>query len=340
MMIKQLFKNPFILITSVAFLLQTIMLVLFYALPDPLGLSMSEMFAGKTIWQIFMAYGAILVMSSIFTFLKSPRALAVFYVIYFFFAVADYEIFRFNHQRLSYSFLRTYFHFSNITDATTVSTLGGDGVGTVLWIGLVFVILAGGIAFCVTYSIRQRRMTIMEKRIAKLADKRVPVTMLVSGIVLSIIPLFFFIIGARGVTKFPFQIDWRFTLGKYTLTAPVLHIAGLETFEFFRDGYSITDELVCDLDAFLPADFAGARSDKNYPGYRKAPTHEYKATRPYNIVFIFGESYKGRVLNQMLEGDTTIAPTLWKMANVGGLWFKNAFSGSYPTVRGTTSAYL
>ena len=340
MMIKQLFKNPFILITSVAFLLQTIMLVLFYALPDPLGLSMSEMFAGKTIWQIFMAYGAILVMSSIFTFLKSPRALAVFYVIYFFFAVADYEIFRFNHQRLSYSFIRTYFHFSNITDATTVSTLGGDGVGTVLWIGLVFLFLAGGIAFCVTYSIRQRRMTIMEKRIVKLADKRVPVTMLVSGIVLSIIPLFLFIIGARGVTNFPFQIDWRFTLGKYTLTAPVLHIAGLETFEFFRDGYSITDELVRDLDAFLPADFAGARSDKNYPGYRKAPTHEYKATRPYNIVFIFGESYKGRVLNQMLEGDTTIAPALWKMANVGGLWFKNAFSGSYPTVRGTTSAYL
>ena len=75
-MINQLFKNPFILITSVAFLLQMVMLVLFYALPDPLGLSMSEMFAGKTIWQIFMAYGAILVMSSIFTFLKSPHVSA------------------------------------------------------------------------------------------------------------------------------------------------------------------------------------------------------------------------------------------------------------------------
>ncbi len=137
--IKQFFKNPFILITSVAFLLQTIMLVLFYALPDPLGLSMSEMFAGKTIWQIFMAYGAILVMSSIFTFLKSPRALAVFYVIYFFFAIADYEVFRFNHQRLSYSFIRTYFHISNITDATTVSTLGGDGFGTVLWLSLIHI---------------------------------------------------------------------------------------------------------------------------------------------------------------------------------------------------------
>lgn len=338
--IKQFFKNPFILITSVAFLLQTIMLVLFYALPDPLGLSMSEMFAGKTIWQIFMAYGAILVMSSIFTFLKSPRALAVFYVIYFFFAIADYEVFRFNHQRLSYSFIRTYFHVSNITDATTVSTLGGDGFGTVLWVGLIFLILAGGIAFCMTYSVRQRRMTMAQVAIAQKSNKRIAVTMLSSGAVLSVIPLILFIAGVRGVTNFPFQIDWRFTLGKWTLTAPVLHIAGLESFEFFRDGYSITDELVHDLDAFLPADFAGARPDAEFPGYRNAPQHEYKATRPYNIVFIFGESYKGRVLNQMLDGDTTIAPNLWKMANVGGLWFKNAYSGSYPTVRGTTSTYL
>lgn len=340
MMIKQLFKNPFILITSVAFLLQTVMLVLFYALPDPLGLSMSEMFAGKTIWQIFMAYGAILVMSSIFTFLKSPRALAVFYVFYFFFAIADYEVFRFNHQRLSYSFIRTYFHISNITDATTVSTLGGDGFGTVLWVGLIFLILASGIAFCVTYSMRQKRMTMAQIAIAQKPNKRIAVTMLSSGLTLSLIPLLLFIIGSRGVTNFPFQIDWRFTLGKYTLTAPVLHIAGLETFEFFRDGYSITDELIQDLDAFLPADFASARSDKNYPGYRDASQHEFKATKPYNIVFIFGESYKGRVLNQMLEGDTVLAPNLWKMANVGGFWFKNAFSGSYPTVRGTTSTYL
>ena len=341
--IKQFLKNPFILITFVALLLQTAMLVLFYALPDPLGLSMSEMFAGKTIWQIFMAYGAILVMSSIFTFLKSPRALAVFYVVYFFFAIADYEIFRFNHQRLSYSFIRTYFHVSNITDATTVSTLGGDGVGTVLWLGLVFLILAGGIAFCITYSMRQKRMTMMDVAIAQKPNKKIAVTMLSSGAILSLIPLLLFLVGARGVTTVPIiktQIDWRFTLGKYTLTAPVLHIAGLETFEFMRDGYAITDELIHDLDAFLPADFAGARSDKNYPGYRNASQHEYKATRPYNIVFIFGESYKGRVLNKMLEGDTSIAPNLWKMANVGGLWFKNAFSGSYPTVRGTTSTYL
>ena len=304
---------------------------------------MSEMFAGKTIWQIFMAYGAILVMSSIFMFLKSPRALAIFYVVYFFFAVADYEVFRFNHQRLSYSFIRTYFHFSNITDATTVSTLGGDGIGTVLWIGLVFLILAGGIAFCVTYSIRQKRMTSIQRQIAQKSDKKISVTMLVSGLVLSIIPLVLFLAGTRGVTTIPIiksQIDWRFTLGKYTLTAPVLHIAGLETFEFMRDDYTITEELVRDLDSFLPPDFASSRPDIKYPGYRNAPTHEYKAQKPYNIVFIFGESYKGRVLNKMLEGDTSLAPNLWKMASVGGYWFKNAYSGSYPTVRGTTSTYL
>ena len=42
-----LFKNPFVLITSFAFLLQTVLFVFFYALPDPLGLSMLEMFSGK-----------------------------------------------------------------------------------------------------------------------------------------------------------------------------------------------------------------------------------------------------------------------------------------------------
>ena len=342
-MIRQFLKNPFILITSVAFVLQTMMLVLFYALPDPLGLSMSEMYAGKTIWQIFMAYGAILVMSSIFAFLKSPRALAVFYVFYFIFSVVDYEVFRFNHQRLSYSFIRTYLHVSNITDATTVSTLGGDGFGTALWGLIIILTLVGGISFCVVYSMHRKRMTSMQLRIAKLQDKKIPVSMLVMGIALSVFPLILFLTGARGITTVPIvktQIDWRFTLGKWTLTAPILHIAGLETFEFMRDGYAITDELVRDLDAFLPADFAGARPDAAYPGYRNAPQHEYKATRPYNIVFIFGESYKGRILNRMLDGDTSIAPNLWKMASVGGLWFKNAYSGSYPTVRGTTSTYL
>ena len=40
----------------IALVVQTLMLVLFYRLPDPLGLSMVEMFEGKTIWQVFMAY--------------------------------------------------------------------------------------------------------------------------------------------------------------------------------------------------------------------------------------------------------------------------------------------
>ena len=61
-----------------------------------------------------------------------------------------------------------------------------------------------------------------------------------------------------------------------------------------------------------------------------------------------GESFKGRFFNKMLEGDTALAPNIWKLASGGyfakdssgnslggGLWFKNAFSGGYPTVRGT-----
>lgn len=114
------------------------MLVLFYRLPDPLGLSMVEMFEGKTIWQVFMAYGAILVMASLFNFARAPRALAIFYALYFFVAAVDYDLFRFTHQRLSYSFLRTYFHISNITDATTVSILGGDLEGTISWLVFYF----------------------------------------------------------------------------------------------------------------------------------------------------------------------------------------------------------
>jgi phosphoglycerol transferase MdoB-like AlkP superfamily enzyme len=42
----------------------------------------------------------------------------------------------------------------------------------------------------------------------------------------------------------------------------------------------------------------------------------------------------------MLEGDTTLAPNVWKLANGGVIWFKNAFSGGYPTVRGTMATYL
>ncbi len=339
--------NPFILISSVALVLQSIMLVLFYSLPDPLGLSLTEMFSGKTIWQISMAYGAILVMASIFAFLKKPRLLVAFLAFYFLIAVVDYEVFRFSHQRLSYSFLRTYFHFSNITDSTTISTLGGDFKGTILWLMIMLVSVGGAIAFILYYSRQKKRI---KNTIQKMTVK-VPVFLGLAGIILSIIPLVLFLTGTRGVKTIPIinvPVDMRFTLGKHTLTSPVLHIAAVETFEFIRDNYKITDKLIEDVDAFLPDHFDSNRIDaKQYPLYRNAHTHEYKAKQPYNIIFVFGESYKGRIFNQMLEGDTTLAPNMWKLASGaffteggGGLWFKNAFSGGYPTVRGVMATYL
>lgn len=348
----KLFKlNPFILITSFALVLQSIMLVLFYALPDPLGLSLIEMFSGKTIWQVSMAFGAILVMSSIFAFFKKPRLLALFLGFYFFVAIADYEVFRFSHQRLSYSFLRTYFHFSNIVDSTTISTLGGDLKGTILWLSVLFISIAGSISFVVFYTLRKRKLTKSGVKINVEKSKRLPVCFLVSGLILSAIPLVLFLAGTRGVKIIPVihvPVDMRFTLGKHTLTAPILHIAAEETYEFIRDNNKITDKLIADLDAFLPPDFAQNRPNvKEYPAFRNAASHEYKAKKPYNIVFIFGESYKGRIFNQMLKGDTALAPNLWRLASGklfpdggGGLWFKYAFSGGYPTVRGTSATYL
>ncbi len=333
--------NPFILITLFAVFLQSAMLVLFYALPDPLGLSLSEMFAGKTVWQASMAYGAILVLVSLFAFFKKPRELSVFLIFYFILAAVDYEVFRFSHQRLSYSFLRTYFHLSNITDSTTVSTLGGDFKGTVGWLSLLFIDIAGFIAI-ILYLSRKKKASIKAKSF------RIPVTLFTAGMVLSVIPLVLFLAGTRGIKTIPVlgtQVDMRFTLGKHTLTAPILHIAAEETFEFVRDNYTITDELVADLDAFLPENFE--RTAQEFPAYRKAPDKEYRAKRPYNIIFIFGESFKGRILNRMLDGDTTLAPNLWALSQGryfsnggGGLWFENAFSGGYPTVRGTMATYF
>ena len=342
-------KNPFILITLFAFLLQTALFIFFYALPDPLGLSMPEMFSGKMLWQFSMTYGAILVLSSLFAFAKAPRALSIFYVFYFFFAIVDYEVFRFTHQRLSYSYLRTYFHFSNISDSTTTSTLGGE-LGTYLYLAALFLTIAAAIAFCVFFTWRNRKLKRAGKSTKLVFSKKIPVTMCVSGLVLSVIPLILFLAGTRGEKIIPiinFPVDMRFTLGKHTITAPILHIAAEETFEFVRDNYKVTNELVSDLDAFLPKDFSANRENVEYPGYRKELTAPFKATHPYNIVFIFGESFKGRIFNQMLEGDTALAPNIWKLArgdyfkNGGGtLWFKNAFSGSYPTVRGTMATYL
>lgn len=336
--------NPFVWIFLVALFFQTAMLVLFYSLPDPLGLSLNEMYSGKVLWQYCMAVGAVFVLTSIFAFMKSPRACSIFFIIYFFIAIADYEIFRFNHQRLSYSFIRTYFHFSNITDDTTLSVFGGDGLGSLLWGGLLILIVVSGLAFTIAYTIRKRKLVITHRYVKKNRGKLVPVTFLSTGLGLSVIPLILFLTGARGIITIPvidMPVDMRFTLGKHTLTAPILHIAAVETFEFVRDNHKITYELVDDLDAFLPPDFVASRIDTlGYPGYRKAPTYEYKATHPYNMVFIFGESFKGRIFNQMLEGDTTLAPNIWKLANGGSLWFKNAFSGGYPTVRGTTSTFM
>lgn len=353
-------KNPFVWIVAVALVLQSLMLVLFYSLPDPLGLSLTEMFEGKIIWQVFMAFGAILVMGALFAFARAPRALAVFYAFYFFVAVVDYDLFRFSHQRLSYSFLRTYFHISNITDATTVTTLGGDLLGTVLWIVIVLAGFAGAAAFVIVYTLRLRRNRAaadVRSDVPAKPSKKIPVTMLVVGLALSVTPLVLFLTGARGWIEVPlvhFKIEKRFTLGKHTLTAPILHIAAVETFEFFHDNTKITDDLVDDLNSFLPPDFVASRPDlAAFPTYRGAPTHEYRAKKRYNIVFIMGESFKGRFFNKMLEGDTALAPNIWKLASGGyfakdstgnslggGLWFKNAFSGGYPTVRGTMATYM
>jgi hypothetical protein len=288
-----------------------------------------------------------LVLSSIFAFLKKPRLLAIFLAFYFLIAVVDYEVFRFSHQRLSYSFLRTYFHITNITDSTTISTLGGDLKGTILWLMIMLITVVSAITFVVYYTKKKTKLA----QTLKKSSLKLPIVLGSVGLILSVIPLVLFLTGTRGIKTIPIinvPVDMRFTLGKHTLTSPVLHIAAVETFEFIRDNHKITDELVDDLDAFLPSHFGSSRVDaKRYPLYRNAPTHEYKAKQPYNIIFVFGESYKGRIFNQMLEGDTTLAPNLWKLASGaffteggGGLWFKNAFSGGYPTVRGIMATYL
>ena len=360
--VKNLLKNPYLAMALIALVVQSVLLVIFYSLPDPLGLSMTEMFEGKTLWQIFMAFGAILVMAALFGFARAPRGLAVFYALYFFIAIADYDVFRFSHQRLSYSFLRTYFHLSNITDETTVSTLGGDMLGTVLWLSMVFLCFAGAAAYVTAYSLqlrKQRCSLVLSNQGGawKPTSRKIPGAMFAIGMALSLVPLVLFLTGTRGWIEIPVthtRVDMRFTLGKHTLTAPILHIAAVETFEFIHDNTKITDELVSDLDAFLPADFVASRGNTlERPMYRGAPTYEYKAKKPYNIVFIMGESFKGRIFNKMLDGDTAVAPNIWKLANGGyfekdsagnvfggGLWFKNAFSGGYPTVRGTMATYM
>jgi len=310
-------------------LLQTAMLALFWELPDALGLPMRELFRGKEIWQLCMTYGAILVISSIFAFFKKPRLLAIFLGFYLAIAVVDYEVLRFSHQRLSYSFLRTYFHFSNIFDNTTISLLEGDARGTALWTALLFISIAGGIAIAIFNPFSK-----------KTNFGKTPLFLGLGGVILSVIPLILFLSGTRATKTIPIMnvfVDMRFTLGKHTLTAPILHIGFLEIFERFRDNYKITDEAIKDLDKFLPAEFSAQRE---FPTFRSAPTHEYKAKIPYSIILVFGESYKGRIFNQMLSGDTTLAPNLWELAKGGGLWFKNAYSGGYPTVRGTTATYL
>jgi len=325
-----------------AILLQTAMLVLFWALPDALGLPMREHYKEKELWQLCMAYGAILFMSSLFAFwqcrwkssLLPTRLLAAFLGFYFAIAVVDYEVLRFSHQRLSYSFLRTYFHASNIFDSTTIAILEGDANGTILWLALLFLGLVGGILAAIFLPKFHR---------AKPLSLKTPLSLLISSIVLSAIPLVLFLTGAKGTKIIPIinvPVDIRFNLGKHTLTSPILHIGVLEIFERFRDNYKITEGNIKDLYAFLPSEFSDHSPNLEFPAFRSAPTHKYKAKIPYSIIILFGESYKGRIINQMLSGDTTLAPSLWKLSKVGGLWFTNAFSGGYPTVRGTTSTYL
>ena len=346
--------RPIIFITIAAMLLQTAMLALFWALPDALGLPMQELYQGKELWQLCMAFGAILFMSSFFALwqrwwrgtLFPTRMLAVFLGFYLAVAVVDYEVLRFSHQRLSYSFLRTYFHLSNIFDSTTISMLGGDAKGTALWLTLLILSLAGGIAAAFFLSFRKK--TSFQFYTTKPPGIKTPLFLGIFGLVLSAIPLVLFLSGTRGTKTIPIidvPVDMRFTLGKHTLTAPILHIGVLEIFERFRDNYKITEENIRDLDAFLPPEFPRHRPNTmEFPAFRTAPAREYRAKIPYNIILVFGESYKGRILNQMLSGDTTLAPNLWKLANDtaggGGLWFKNAFSGGYPTVRGTMATYL
>jgi len=338
--------NRIIFITIVALLLQTVMLALFWALPDALGFSMQDFFREQELWQLCMAFGAILFMSSFFALwqwwqcnsLLPARLLAIFLGFYLAIAVVDYEVLRFSHQRLSFSFLRTYFHISNIFDSTTISMLGADAKGTALWTTLLFLGLAGGIAAAIFLPFRKRTST------AKSFSIKTPLFLGISGLALSAIPLILFLSGTRGTKTIPIinaPVTMRFTLGQHTLTSPILHIGVLEIFERFRDNYKITEETIEDLDTFLPHDFSEHRQNATeFPVFRTAPSHEYKAKIPYSIILIFGESYKGRIFNQMLSGDTTFAPNLWKLAKGGGLWFKNAFSGGYPTVRGTTATYL
>ncbi|GHV12745.1 hypothetical protein AGMMS49938_05910 [Fibrobacterales bacterium] len=313
--------NSILFITFLGVVLQSVMLIAFHCLPDALGMSIGELFSGKILWQISMDFGAILIIAFIFAlwqnlsnrknktkFTIPVRIFALILGFYFALSVVDYEVLRFNHQRLSYSFLRTYFHFSNITDSTTFLILLGDIKGSILWLCLLSASVVGGILLAIFPPFRTH-----------IAGAKSLLFLGIFGVILSAIPGVLFLSGTRGTIKIPIinaTVDMRFTLGKHTLTAPVLHIGILEIVEHIRDNYKITKSNLENLDSFLPQEFINNRPDTdNFPAYTNSPTHEYRAKHPYNILLVLGESYKGRIFNQMLFGDTTLAPNLWSLAN-------------------------
>lgn len=201
-----------------------------------------------------------MVISSIFAFLKKPRLLAIFLAFYFLVAVVDYEVFRFSHQRLSYSFLRTYFHISNITDSTTISTLGGDLKGTLLWLFLMLLSVGGAIAFVVYYTKQKKKLVqTLEK-----SSLKIPIVLGSVGLILSVIPLVLFLTGTRGIKTIPIinvHVDMRFTLGKHTLTSPILHM------NLFQ-GLEIREDVASQMDIGPTVfDLAQVRASNHFWGY-------------------------------------------------------------------------
>ena len=176
--------NPFILISSVALVLQSIMLVLFYSLPDPLGLSLTEMFSGKTIWQISMLLALFLVLSSIFAFLKTSFARYLF-SFYFLIAVVDYEVFD---STSDYLTLYALISYTNITDSTTISTLGGDLKGTILWLMIMLITVVSAITFVVYYTKKKTKLA----QTLKKSSLKLPIVLGSVGLILSVIPLVLF----------------------------------------------------------------------------------------------------------------------------------------------------
>jgi hypothetical protein len=362
-------KNTFISLWLILSICRIIALCFHYFRLDPFGNMIVTRVDRFLPFAIIVEIGAmallVLPFLLLFHFLKGEKArirtfrtCVIVCLLYFLYAMVDLEYFRYIRQHLSIPLLQTYFAPRNLTNQTALTILSADIPGVVIFLSTILVtyLLVFLTFFRKARSAQSSRWHVLFILIIAFGagSSQHWLNPAKSRYYRLMPPLYTFSISVKDVIA-PLIFDYN----SPEMRQALVELIPRDTNRVYSEEYPLystpiylhcqdfPDDTLCqqdrDGDGFVQSNDCDDLDSLVFPGQVEIPTDGIDQncsgadSLPVNIVLVIGESFKGKLFNEM---DSTQIPHMYSLKNKYGTWYSKAHGNGFPSVYGIASLFL